>query len=163
MKNQIVKISKSLVKLMAVFFVFTTLSCGGDDNSPSTPSLQEQVIEALSGTSATLDVANEANDFNDANVTDGTISLTTAAAGSGIFSVTSGSLNSYVSSGVFTVNSEGGIEQVVVDAAADSQIGFSDASATINSELTQLTIAFTSAAVGGRTAGIGNWVIVFNL
>ena len=149
---------KSLILFGTVISMTVFASCGSDDNGDEptvAPTTQELVINALNGSNVALSTT--ASIFP-ADVVITTASATVIASEAGAVNITiGGDLATYISGGSFSVESDGSISAAAVTAAIGSELAISNPSATVNSELTTLTMSFQASVSSGRSNGLGSW------
>ncbi len=159
------KRTRNVLMLAALVTLSIFMSCGGGGGG-STPTLQKQIIDALNGQTVALDIANST--FGTATVTSGTVTVNASETGSvtidtGSVTIDTGDdLASYVESGSFTVSSSGSITGTSVTAASGSGLAFSGFGATVDEDISVLTITFNSGEAS-RSAGLGSWSLKVNL
>ncbi len=154
------KRTQNVLMLAALVTLSIFMSCGGGGGGGSTPTLQEQIIEALNGNTVALDITNST--FGTATVGSGTVTVNASETGS-VTIDTGGDLASYVESGSFTVSSSGSITGTSVTAASGSGLAFSGFGASVDSEISVLTITFTGSEEASREDGLGAWSLKINL
>ncbi len=152
------KRTRNVLMLAALVTLSIFMSCGGGGGG-STPTLQKQIIDALNGQTVALDIANST--FGTATVTSGTVTVNASETGS-VTIDTGDDLASYVESGSFTVSSSGSITGTSVTAASGSGLAFSGFGATVDEDISVLTITFSSGEAS-RSAGLGSWSLKVNL
>ncbi len=152
------KRTRNVLMLAALVTLSIFMSCGGGGGG-STPTLQEQIIDALNGQTVALDIANST--FGTATVASGTVTVNASETGS-VTIDTGGDLASYVESGSFTVSSSGSITGTSVTAASGSSLAFSGFGASVDDEISVLTITFTGSEAT-REDGLGAWSLKINL
>ena len=143
MKN----ISRLAFLLVAVATLLVS-SCGSKDSDPD-PSAQELTIEALSGDWG-IDSSSQLGNLT----IDG--SASTVSIFETGFTIT-GDLQEYVSAGTFTVNEEGGFENIEVEVSSTLNVS-SAPTVSLNSARTQLTVEFETTAA--RVSGLGNYTLI---